>query len=281
MNETTLPGNSLDLGMQEQAQSNIQERIPGQVQPYQTQINTQSEPMFGLTFPRLSTSSSYTGRGNDLVSNLSRPSHSFSAMMRTSPLARSLSPLNSTSQKSTLLKQVSKVKESEKQDLNLEVPNNWHTSSLLNDEDTMMEDLVPDIPHLRQNLMMKETGSEESFDNRTCLGMDDMELRERPKTPAVLNQPVSSGSSTETSNQQSSISNLHLMHQEGSRCQNGSMYSRENPSTSTKYSRHSTALQLIQRERLALEKQKSVLEELKQSGRLKQVLSGLQRGDPL
>ena len=48
-----------------------------------------------------------------------------------------------------------------------------------------------------------------------------------------------------------------------------------------KSSRPSIVLRLIRRERLALEKQKSVLEDLRLKGKLKQALSGLPHGDPL
>src|ERR1700678_1181948 len=111
--------------------------------------------------------------------------------------------------------------------------------------------------------------------------MDVEESGKQPRTLAASNQQTSSGNLIETSNQLSCLSNSHLEHRGEYQCQNGNTSLRENPSTSTKFSRHSTALRLIQRERLALETQKSVLEDLKQKGKLKRVLNGLRHGDPL
>lgn len=180
LSETTIPSECLGLGMLEQAQLNIEEKIPEQVPLCQTRLRQQSEPMFDVTFPKLSNSSSCISRENDLALNLSRQSHSSSTTMKTSPHERNLSLLNSISQRSMQSRPMNRVKESEREDLSLEAPINCHISSQLINEDAVMEDLVLDTPHPRQlrAQMTRETESVGNFDNWTCPGMDDMELKE-------------------------------------------------------------------------------------------------------
>ena len=131
------------------------------------------------------------------------------------------------------------------------------------------------------NPMTKDRESGGNSSQPTCLGIIERENSQCQKTLAVPNQPVSFENSIGTSSHPNCTSDSHLVHLEESQCANGNTSLREKPLISTRFSHHSTVLRLIQRERHAWETQKLVLEELKQSGRLSQVLNGLPLGDPL
>ena len=281
MSETTFPSNCLDWRMSGQTLLDAQMKNQERVQPCQTLLNLESKPMYDLTSPKLNVSSNCIERVNDPDSISSHQSHSSSATIRTFHPEKDPNHLISTSPKSMLSERVSEIKENEKRDPELEGLTNYRTTLPLKDVDATMKDLIQTIHHPRQNQMMKEIESKGNFVNQTCHGMDVEESGKRPRTQAASSQQTLSGSLIETSNRQSCLLNSHLERQGEYQCQNGNTSSRENPLISTKYSRHSTALRLIQRERLALETQKLVLEDLKQKGKLKRVLSGLWRGDPL
>ena len=127
----------------------------------------------------------------------------------------------------------------------------------------------------------KDLISDKSFSHQTCLGTDKGVNKQLCKTPAVSSLHPSFESSTKTSSPQSCMLNLPQMLPEVSLCQNGNTFSKGSPSILTGSCRHSIVLQLMKRERLALEKQRLALEALKQSGRLNRVLNGLPLGDPL
>ena len=135
--------------------------------------------------------------------------------------------------------------------------------------------------HRLLNWRRKNREREENFDPQICHGTDAMEIRKDPSILAVPNQPASSRNSIKTSNPLNCTSDSHLGPQGESQCQSGNTSSRENQLILTRSSHHSTVLRLIQRERLALEMQKLVLEELKLSGKWRRVLNGLLPGDPL
>ena len=163
--------------------------------------------------------------------------------------------------------------------LNQHSPMSKNLESVLTKKKIPEEDLVMgNHRHLNQEAMDQERG--ESCISQICLGVNER-ATSCLRTPAALNHPNSSGDSSVTSNQPNCLLNSHLVRHEESQCQNGSTYSRERQSTSTKYCHHSIVSLLIQRERLALEIQRLALAELKQNGKLRQALNGLLPGDPL
>ena len=128
---------------------------------------------------------------------------------------------------------------------------------------------------------MKDLISDTNFSPQTCLGTDEGTSKQLYRTPAVSSPHPSFESSTKTLNPQSCMSNLLQTLLEASPCQNGNTFLKERQSISTRSCHHSTVLQLMKRERLALERQRLALEALKRSGRLNQALNGLPHGDPL
>ena len=139
------------------------------------------------------------------------------------------------------------------------------------------------MERFKQNLTqgMKDLKSAKSFNHQTCHGMGEGVSELAPSTPAVSSHQKSFDDSTKTSNLPNCLFDSPQMLQEGFPCLSGSIFSRERQLTLTGSCCYFTVLQLIQRERLALETQKSALAALKQNRRWRQALNGLLCGDPL
>ena len=139
-----------------------------------------------------------------------------------------------------------------------------------------------EMDHLQaQSQTMTNQGNGGSYSRATCPGTTGRMNLQYLRTLVVPNQPISYGNLIGTSNQPNCTSDSHQEHLEESPCVNGSISLEGKQSILTESSCLSIVFQLIQRERRAWETQKLVLEELKQSGKLSQALSGLQPGDPL
>ena len=210
--------------------------------------------------------------------------HSPSMEMRNSLNKRGLEPSISTWPKLKRLKSHHDRKgRSDYEEKELRKERGWRKPVWPQKRRTMSElrNLVKEDHHCRLMKMMMNPERGGNCDNQKCRGMGDMETRMNSSIRAASNRPTSSENFTPTSNQQNCTSDSHLGHLEEFPCRNGNISSEEKLLTLTKCSHHSTVLQLIRRERLALEKQRLVLEELKSNGKWKQVLSGLPLGDPL
>ena len=132
-----------------------------------------------------------------------------------------------------------------------------------------------------QTQRKKDHLSARNFNHQTCCGMGEGVRKLALSTPAASSQQISSNDSTKTSNLQNCLFDSPQTLREVFPCPSGNTFLRERQLTLTGSCHHSTVLQLIQRERLALETQKSALAALKQNGRWRQALSGLPHGDPL
>jgi hypothetical protein len=112
----------------------------------------------------------------------------------------------------------------------------------------------------------------------TCRGIEETTLTHLESIPLALRLSNSCGSSTPTSRNASSMSASPPAHQTTSLPHNGNTSSKESPSTSTKSSLLSTGLQLLKSGRRALEKQISLLDQLKQQERCRHHRIGLPHG---
>jgi hypothetical protein len=245
--------------------------------------------MFDPTLLKSTDLSSHIEPENDLGLRSSQQSLDSSVKMVTSHLKRDLSPSSYSWRKSTRLKATPETKEKgslspELDPLPPKIGCPGPLAELLQvkaqtpDQETM-DPLSQG--RLLQSLETKSQRSDENSMHQTCLGINDKDSESLPRTPVVPSQQSSSGSSTATSNLPNYLSSLRQKPLEESPCLNGNIFSREKQLISTKSSCRSIALHLIRRERLASETLKSVLAELKRSGRWRQVLSGLRPGDPL
>jgi hypothetical protein len=250
---------------------------------YPTHVkNNKISPMFDPMSSRLNSSSSITEMDESLNLKSLRQSPNFSWRIANLPVKRKLNPSSCIWQRST------RMKGREEKDLKechpIEGMTKMYHDTLKpeqNPESTMVEDLMEGNHRLHLNRVKESREKEESYNSQKCRGMDDQEYLKYHRTPAALKPQISSVNLTETSNPRSCILDSHLEHQGESLCPNGNESSKEKPLTLIKSSRHSIVLQLIQRERLALETQRLALEGLKRSGKLSQVLNGLRPGDPL
>ena len=238
--------------------------------------------MSEFTLPKSTVSSNSTERDQSLNLKSSLLSPAFSTMTKVLPQKREHNPSSCILPKSKRLK----FNQEEREDLpsapgEMTQRLRWPKSSDLNSMSPLEENLVMEgqRSHLTQTTMNPERRG--SCINQICPGMDDEGIEKFQPTQVASSLPDSSGSSIEISSQQNCLLDSHLTHLEEYPCRNGNISSRENLLTSTKCSLPSIALRLIRRERLALERQRLVLEELKQSGRWRQVLNGLSHGDPL
>ena len=217
----------------------------------------------------------------NLDSKSFRQSPSISMQIKSSHRKRELSPSNFTWQRSVRSQKVSETRASN--ELNqLSTPvvleREEEMSMVKEPEDSTPMFLLEETTRHLQGQKVMDQGRKENCVRQTCPGVDEKEILS-PRIQAALNQPISSGSSTVTSNQPSCILNSHLSHREESPCQNGSISSKEKPLTSTRSYRRSIAFLLIRRERLALEIQRLALAALKRRERLKLVPNGLRPGD--
>ena len=205
-NETVHTCACLGLDMMEQAR--VETKQKDQVLPYLTL------PMFDHMSHKSNCSSSNIEPDNKPVSNWYHQSHDSSPKMQNSLPERELKPSISTSRKLTPLEEIVPVEteENERQFPSEQVSSNCRTMQLLEEEDTVMEDRVVDIPHLHQSQMMMATESAGSSNSQICPGMVVEDSRNHPRIPAVSNQQALSVNSTEISNQPNYILNSHLGH---------------------------------------------------------------------
>ena len=254
-----------------------------QAEPLPISLDPTNQPTSGLMSLKLIDSSISTAKGPKPDSKSLVQSPSSSMGMKTSCNKRRLEPSTCIWPKSKRLKSQSSKRERNVLEESEHLKARGWSKPWPQKRKTMSElrDLVRKNHRSLLMKMKNNQGRRENYDHQTCRGMVDMGIQMNPSIQAALNQPTSSENSIEISSQQSYISDSHLEHQGESPCRNGNISSKESPSTLTKCSPPSTALLLIRRERLALERQKLVLEELKSSGKLRRVLNGLPLGDPL
>ena len=265
----------------EEDQANAANLLPCPTQTVQKAQNDNGVQMFDHTLPRSKNLSSITGMGVEPNLRLLRQSPSIFSKTKNLPVKRKLSPSSYTWQRSMRLKRQERKEAKEAQVIEEGLTTCQDTFRPKVGLKNVEEGDLVEGHRLPLKQMEKGRVKGGSLNPQICHGMDELEFPKCPRTPAASKQQISSANSTETSNQPNCILDLHLEHQEESQCLNGNTFSKEKPSTLIKSSCHSTVLQLIQRERLALETQKSVLADLKRKGRLKRVLNGLPHGDPL
>ena len=244
--------------------------------------NVKDNPMSDHTLLRSNNLSSITGMDVEPNLKLLHQSPNSFSKMKNLPAKRKLNPSSYTWQRSMRLKEQGKKEAKEDQVVREGSTTCQVTFRPKEDlKNVVVEDLMEGSHRLLLNQMEKDHEKGGNLSLQTCLGMDELGIRKCPRTPAASKRQKSSANSTETSNQPNYISDSHLELLGESQCRNGNTFSKEKPSTSIKSFRHSTVLQLIRRERLALETRRLVLADLKRKGRLKQVLNGLRHGDPL
>ena len=244
----------------------------------------QSRPMSDHISQTSTVLQSHTGLGLKLSSRICHLLPRSSTKTLNSHLKREHSPSNSS-----LLKLKRPRKESDegpKGDLEgnqslLKPGTGSHELSLSRTLDQPTQTLVREKFQQIPTQGMKDLVNDTNFSHQTCLGTGEGVSKQLCRTPAVSSPHPSFEGSTRTLSPQSCMSNLPQTLPEASLCQNGNTFLKESQSISTGSCRHSIVLQLMKRERLALERQRLALEALRRSGRLNQVLNGLLHGDPL
>jgi hypothetical protein len=233
--------------------------------------NQTSDP----TSSKSTVSQSLAGLGTSLSSRLYQLLPKYSPTMSTSHLKRRLNPSSFSWLKSKRAKVEHYEKTRERGDLSpslQEIASREPSQPTISNQPTQTL-----VREKNQQILARKMISPESvgnYNHQTCRGTSNEESTSECKTPVVPSRPLSSVGSTMTSNPLSCTLNSPQKPLEAFPCPNGITSSREKQLTSTESCRRSIVLQLIRRERLALEKQKSALAALRRKGKLKQALNG-------